>query len=94
MDSRDDYYKRYDDLYVVYLNGVYDGKKAALAEAERGRERNFCERCGKRTKDIHTCTPPQRTWVGLTAEEAAECWTTSATHTWRNFEAKLKEKNT
>ena len=22
-------------------------------------ERNFCERCGKRTKDIHTCTPPQ-----------------------------------
>lgn len=29
MDSREDYYKRYDDLYVVYLNGVYDGKKAA-----------------------------------------------------------------
>ena len=31
---------------------------AALA----GRERNFCERCGKRTADlttIHTCTPPQ-----------------------------------
>ena len=24
-------------------------------------ERNFCPRCGKRTKDIHTCTPPQRT---------------------------------
>jgi hypothetical protein len=25
-------------------------------------ERNFCSRCGKRTKDltvIHTCTPPQ-----------------------------------
>ena len=39
-------------------------------------------------------TPPQRTWVGLTAEEAAECWTTSATQTWKNFEAKLKEKNT
>jgi hypothetical protein len=35
----------------------------------------------------------QRTWVGLTAEEAAECWTTSATQTWKNFEAKLKEKN-
>lgn len=40
-------------------------------------ERNFCPRCGKRTKDltvIHTCTPPaaqppQRTWVGLTDEE-------------------------
>ena len=38
-------------------------------------------------------TPPQRTWVGLTAEEAAECWTTSATQTWKNFEAKLKDKN-
>ena len=38
-------------------------------------------------------TPPQRTWVGLTAQEAAECWTTSATQTWKNFEAKLKEKN-
>ena len=23
------------------------------------KERNFCPRCGKRTKDIHTCTPPQ-----------------------------------
>ena len=35
----------------------------------------------------------KREWVGLTAEEAAECWTTSATQTWKNFEAKLKEKN-
>jgi uncharacterized paraquat-inducible protein A len=22
-------------------------------------EQNFCPRCGKRSKDIHTCTPPQ-----------------------------------
>lgn len=22
-------------------------------------EQNFCPRCGKRTKDIHTCTPPR-----------------------------------
>ena len=22
-------------------------------------EQNFCSRCGKRSKDIHTCTPPQ-----------------------------------
>ena len=22
-------------------------------------EQDFCPRCGKRTKDIHTCTPPQ-----------------------------------
>ena len=45
-------------LTIAYQSGYYDGKKAALA----GRERNFCERCGKRTADlttIHTCTPPQ-----------------------------------
>jgi len=40
-------------LQKEYQRG-YDAGKAALA----GRERNFCERCGKRTKDIHTCTPP------------------------------------
>jgi hypothetical protein len=42
-------------LTIVYQSGYHDGKKAALA----GREWNFCERCGKRTNDIHTCTPPQ-----------------------------------
>jgi len=33
-----------------------------VAQEPVARERNFCERCGKRTKDmttIHTCTPPQ-----------------------------------
>lgn len=32
------------------------------APPQRTEERNFCSRCGKRTKDlthIHTCTPPQ-----------------------------------
>ena len=31
--------------------------KEALAQPAQ--ERNFCSRCGKRTNDIHTCTPPQ-----------------------------------
>ena len=35
-------------------------------------EQNFCPRCGKRTNDIHTCTPPQRTWVGLTNDELTD----------------------
>jgi len=43
-------------------------------------EQNFCPRCGKRTNDIHTCTPPQRSessgkpsaWVGLTDEELTD----------------------
>jgi hypothetical protein len=55
-------------LTIVYQSGYHDGKQAALAK----REWNFCERCGKRTADltaIHTCTPPQREWVGLTEED-------------------------
>ena len=31
----------------------------AVAQQALPDERNFCPRCGKRTKDIHTCTPPQ-----------------------------------
>ena len=38
------------------LRLLVDDVIAALAQSE---ERNFCPRCGKRTKDIHTCTPPQ-----------------------------------
>ena len=43
-----------DALTIAYQSGYYDGKKAALA----GLEQDFCPRCGKRTKDIHICTPP------------------------------------
>jgi len=63
MDEDDDtqVYKDHGDaLTIAYQSGYHDGKKAALA----GREWNFCERCGKRTRDlttIHTCTPPQET---------------------------------
>ena len=42
-----------DALTISYQSGFHDGKKAAQ------QERNFCPRCGKRTQDIHTCTPPQ-----------------------------------
>jgi hypothetical protein len=38
--------------------------------------------------------PPKREWVGLTTEEAAICWTNSEVQSWKNIEAKLKEKNT
>ena len=37
---------------------------------------------------------PERPWVGLTTQEAADCWTTSATKTWNNFESALRSKNT
>ena len=43
-------------------------------------------------------SPPQRTWVGLTDEEALDCWPGLAMYAdcvkfWENIEAKLKEKN-
>jgi hypothetical protein len=71
--------------------------KEALAQRT---EQNFCSRCGKRTKDIHTCTPPHCTFVGLTDDEIAqgckESWVTEQAFQsavwWA--EEKLKEKNT
>jgi predicted short-subunit dehydrogenase-like oxidoreductase (DUF2520 family) len=48
-----------------------------------------CAGCVKRM--IHP--QPKREWVGLTDEEAAECWNSSAVTTWKNIEAKLREKN-
>jgi hypothetical protein len=66
-------------------------------------EQNFCPRCGKRTNDIHTCTPPQRSessgkpsaWVGLTDDEISAL---SKGHIVRStyaraIEAHLKQKN-
>lgn len=35
VDDRRAYYEKFDDLYAVYLNGVYDGKKAAAQEPWR-----------------------------------------------------------
>ena len=32
-------------------------------------------------------------WVGLTDDEAAECWSIGAVKTWKALEAKLKDKN-
>ena len=39
-------------------------------------------------------TSPAREWVGLTDDERAECWSSSAKQSAINIEAKLKEKNT
>jgi len=61
------------------LRLLVDDVIAALAQPQRT-EQNFCPRCGKRTNDIHTCTPPQRSessgkpsaWVGLTNDELTD----------------------
>jgi hypothetical protein len=68
----------------------YQSKRAAALDEEG----MYLVHHTKRKDDDDDVQVYQRPWVGLTAEEAAECWTTSATQTWKNFEAKLREKNT
>jgi len=46
--------------WVEHIDDSMTAIKEALTQPAQ--ERNFCERCGKRTADltvIHTCTPPQ-----------------------------------
>ena len=61
------------DLCDVHYWQERAHRAEALAEQPAQQERNFCPRCGKRVGsndwDVHTCTPPQRTWVDLTDEE-------------------------
>jgi hypothetical protein len=47
----------------------------------------------KHTPLYATPQPQQREWVGLTEQEAAECWSSSTVRTWQAIEAKLREKN-
>ena len=66
---------------------------AEAAEALRARLAT-CDRCGKvNPAELHTCTPPQREWVGLTDDEIEDCLEMSIQGTCRAIEAKLKEKN-
>jgi hypothetical protein len=37
----------------------FENATALYAHPPQRTEQNFCPRCGKRTKYIHTCTPPQ-----------------------------------
>ena len=57
-----------------------------------------CDRCGKKLGgegDIHTCTPPQRPWVGLTDDEFDSINPKlSLFQFYKAIEAALKEKNT
>ena len=51
--SRDEYQAI--EAKLKQKNGYAEEKNSPLQLEER----NFCQRCGKRTNDIHTCTPPQ-----------------------------------
>jgi hypothetical protein len=48
---------------IYYKNDACQAKDAyahdCICWTKPKPEQNFCPRCGKRTNDIHTCTPPQ-----------------------------------
>ena len=58
---------------------------------EEDEEFNRIEREASMRKALVEIT--RREWIGLTEQEAAECWSTSAVRTWQAIEDKLKEKN-
>ena len=107
-DDRRAYYEKFDDLYAVYLNGVYDGKKAAQPAQEpvawlcSPDENGLFElpTTHKACKDcfpVYTA-PPQSPWVALTEDEVYKIAFALEGEHWRKIanaiEAKLKEKNT
>jgi len=49
--------KHYIGFYQYDVNALPVG--TMLYTHPQRTEQNFCPRCGKRTRDIHTCTPPQ-----------------------------------
>jgi hypothetical protein len=56
-----DYEKQIDEP-AIYPEEAYEMGLEAIAyytHPPQRTEQNFCPRCGKRTNDIHTCTPPQ-----------------------------------
>ena len=101
--------KAWEDEKKKHPNTAYNswcrGYEAALAQPEpwvktySGGKPNYtepCERCGEvNPADIHTCTPKQREWVGLTNEEIEEIYTNAMSDFDFIFDtqAKLKEKN-
>lgn len=63
-----------------------------ISEAKR-----WAKQTNSTTAEFHqsASSPPaqRKPWVGLTEQEAAECWSTSTVRTWQAIEAKLREKN-
>ena len=84
-----------DDLVDIKVEDGIDCVATILALRAR---LSICDRCGKvNPAELHTCTPPQREWVGLTAEERREIISDTERddrgYVMALVEAKLKEKN-
>ena len=52
-------YKGYLYMAHEFQSGQVPVDSQPLYTTPQRTEQNFCPRCGKRTQDIHTCTPPQ-----------------------------------
>ena len=93
-------------IWKTPIKEASEALRARLAQPEplvktySGGKPNYtepCERCGEvNPAEIHTCTPKQREWVGLTGEELQEIYQGAGTVHFKfaMVEAKLKEKNT
>jgi len=78
--------------------------RQAIAEAEKPWVKTYAGGKPNYTTPVHASDMSQERvdetakrkheWVGLTDEERAECWNSSAVQSAINIEAKLKEKNT
>ena len=71
------------------VTGIKDVQDWQLTEADKA--------SGWTEQPLYT-TPPQRPWVGLSDDEAIECWPGLAMYAdcakfWENIESKLKAKN-
>ena len=78
---------------ITAIKAALEAKDEPVGWAEHGVINWLADKQFKHTSFLYAI-PPQRTWVGLTDEEAAECWTYNDRTSWKNIEAKLKEKNT
>ena len=94
----------YIDHQVAKIEAALEAKDEPVALKPCGyesKETKMCRKCGQvHAEAIWDTTPPQRTWVGLTAEEREQVQTESYGKVPHHIaliaavEAKLKEKNT
>jgi len=78
------------ETLMIERGSIYDKAITAIKAALEAKDEPW-------TPDDMAYRPnglPQRTWVGLTDKEAAECWTYNDRTSWKNIEAKLRSKNT
>ena len=86
ISSAEQYFKE-----MTAMEALEDAIEDAIEQAEKNEfapDWDTTEVLIERIRELET-----KQWVGLTEAEAAQCWNASAVETWKNIEAKLKEKN-